>query len=431
MKRKHQLALGLAAALTLVVAIGILLSSRDDDSRPPAYGRPVGDAFQSGDLNDEEKRLVEQLGPNVHLVRMKPLLQELSVEKPRVCPGEDVLLRAVERAPLQSLRFVIMGEIGPFAVVRWNVPGEKKLFAVAREYNEGIDYKMGTVTVLEGDSPECAQRPQIVLEAKLSTLSDHADLHIVQVRGLGSKLRLFWDFGDGSKAEGADRFVRHNYFGRREDGYASSYLVSVRAVDEAGREARARASVSFINTHYLARLTGNPIMPVQYNRFPTRTASGFETVVQFANIEPESVRLAEASVGLVPCRPGEIQTTTRVPADRLLGEALIPAARRHATRLRLPESLATSACQAVIEFSSADTTPDGRTIRAFVNLELQPPESAPGPNAAFGRVKVDDPVLNDELAQATKILGRSTITPEDLELLRKQGKLKPAPKATP
>lgn len=373
------------------------------------------------DISPEEtRRLVEEFGEDANIVRLKPLIEELSVDRRKVCPEEDVLIRATP-AENSPLRYVIQGESGDRLVRRWSTPGSKQVFAVARGGQDAIDYRKIGIVVLNENDPECAGKPKGRLDAGTTIgMTDHVDIEARNIRGLQPPYEFIWDFGDGTSARTEVPFARHDYSTRDQNDYSSSFVVTLLVRDSAGNELPLRTSVTLTNVHFMTSLGGTLIIPVSYNRFPKEEKGLFRTKAHFTNIGKSELSFSAARVVPYSCKQGNSGQILEIPASQILDRTRFSGKRTEGAKLSLSRSqIGTGVCQARVSLIGEV---DGREVRSELSLDLDMPEVATA-DGQYGAQRVQDEDLSEKIVKAARILGRAQVTPADLEKLEKEGKL--------
>ena len=440
-QKKLVLLLGVMGALLAAVLIFALASGEGPGKAK--FSSELTEDFAREGIPDEVQAELRtgKAGEEAIVIKRRKLIASVSVEKPQVCPGEDVLIKPVKmdvNAPVQFR--VNLRTRGEQAILTFKQPGKRRLYVTAGDGRFGVDFKTANIEVLSDDHPDCANKPRLALVSRISRFqADSADIEVVGSKGLTGNVNYAWDFGDGTAAQGSEKFVTHSFQERNQDRPSSTFVVRVTGKDARGTEAVARTSVTFNNTYFLARINGAPAIPVTYDRFPKQDGGTFRTTITFRNIEGTSIALSSALVKVHTCKEGPEPEAKNVPITSLISTTNLPARRSVSQTLTLPASVVGDAggCRAEITFVG-DTVPgrQGQPVgpnvasrfsetTATVFLELAPPPGADkGGMAAAAPVIVRDQATLDKLQKARAILGRDQVTPQDILELEKQGKLK-------
>lgn len=371
-------------------------------------------------------------------MHVAPLIAEVALDKRRACPGETIEARMRQRPEVPSpVQYTIPGYAsGDVAIVSFDEPGTKTINVVASDGIGGVEYRAVEVEIVDPGSPECTRRLPLAVTATLSNSDDDSALiRVVPPARLKGAVRYAYDFGDGT-SEGSTQQTAlvHKYTLRAQTEPSSTFVVQVRAVDEAGARAEGRASINFRNVHWLSGVVGSPMMPTQYDRFAKHRSGTFTTELTLKNIEQAPIELTRARAKIDACR-GQPAVEREYPISQVA-----PALRRvepgqaAESTLALPESDLAGACRVLVVLEG-DTVPPraGKTIgpnltrtfdstRANVALELAgPPLEGALPAAAPVRASEE---MARVLDKATAILGPNhPITPEDLRRLKREGLL--------
>ena len=421
--RKHLPLLISGAVIILVAGIVALLmyagSSQATDHKPggvdaqTAFARDIfSDTFGYSGPEDD----------SIPVTDIEDLLDPISVDRPIICAGETIHAKVQPSNPELDLRYSIGGQPGKEAVLQFDEPGEYTITAIGRKGATGIDYKRISIRVLPPNDENCAGRSFLQLSALPSKAEDGAVDFQVSLGSQKAMLHdLAWEFGDGSGANtGSTPHVRHNYSARPQDSYTSTFVVTVRGRDAAGRTLEARTTVGFLNTLYYARLSDHRQMPVNFDRFPQAKGGSYESTADFTNIEKNDVYMKEAEVHIYDCALERPPRIVKVPVSQVLDDMAFASGVRGERRVRIPASMIREdECQAGLALTGHDT--EGNTVNALLNFELRVPPEVTAESGRYGKVRIEDPQLQARVAHASKLLGRDVIGGEDLERLERQG----------
>ena len=424
------------AALLLIVIIFMIWPS---DEHRITLSPELREELEGQNIQEEDfKEQIGEFGERIIEARHLKLIDTVQLDKTRVCPNEDFQVRITQpldvRVPVQ---YNVNRYRGNPVVLRFVDPGVREFFITASDGSVGVDFKRVTLEVLEKDHPDCAGKPLVVLSARLAALQgETVELEVTRTQNLTGSLRFHWDFGDGTRAENADRFVTHSYAMRDQDDPSSDITITLTVHDEKNTEVVTRATINFPNTYFLAEITGNPVMPVEYDRFPTKRGNNYETNLRIKNIDPVTVDLTRAILKRDTCLAGKEPETGEVPASQLLGNTSIGPKRSQSYRLSLPVDLVgEKTCRLEIIFSG-DSIPARQGTRigpkidatygpttATLYLEINAPPGKEEGGGAGAAERVTDPATIEKLNKARKLLGDRPITPDDIQKLERQGRL--------
>jgi PKD domain len=373
--------------------------------------------------------------------RMADLVESVTVDKPRVCPGEDFVAtirgkpeNARSTLPIAELNFTIGSASGETIALSADQPGVQRYTVVASNGVDKLEHRDFEVEVLPEDDPECAEKRFATLAVAPSRHeSDVIEAKVVALHGLEAVVSYEWDFGDGTRRETASAAVTHSYALRDQTRTRTPYLVSVTARDAGGREARGRASIHLMNHYYRARAFGDRPLRTLRAAAVKKNARGYRVDVALRSYESEPVAFQRATLRQRSCLADRPDRTSQVePAALALPEQL-PANAAQTLALTVPKALlADDTCAVEIELVG-DTVPPrtgmamaGSPIphrpvsaRVDVELELAPPVEHGG-SETFAPQPVEDEALLARLQHATQVLGTNRITPAQLAELERE-----------
>jgi hypothetical protein len=436
----------IAAALALVALLVVVLGHRA--RRPPALADGPGDAGGRSPAGGGARAL-PSLPVETAVDGLAPVIDEIAVEKPEICSGEEnlVSVRAHTRDGTDAHLHYRLSGGGPGA-------GGGALAPVRVWLRPDGGYELPVVLVFgknnvvaRGEIPrfrvkECGPRPGAVITARLLPNSwNEYELHasLVTVTAEGdrpppaiSPRRFAWSFGDGQTATTGTGTVSHRFRGGGEDALYSSYLVAVEIALPSGDPVRARLSLEVLNVAFenldqrgIVTLVAEP-----EPRFPVLDGDGVvRQTFRLWHHHRSAVRVTRvtATRNLLPPPgggPPPPAVTTDVDAGPALGLDVVapggggvPVAVALDTR-REGEIFA-------VTYAVEGRTDDGLPARGSFSI-LRPP---PPPTRETSR-PIADPALRDKVRRAIALLGKPVVNDEDLWRLEREGRLG-APAAPP
>ncbi len=357
--------------------------------------------------------------PNTVRIEKTGFIKDVVLEKETACVDEDVEVYVEASNPAgadSNLYYQIGADPGNPGIVRFSEEGVQTVNVIVKDFTgANIDFREVSLKIVE-----CGARPVLSFAFRYSGANQEIiEFEITDREGLPGNCAYAWDFGDGKTISTRKTFVSHDYRGRKQDRYISSFSVQVTARDEKGKTARARQTVTIPNVHYVSNQMGNPSVPVRYDRFPEHRGNAYSAKVTMPNIYDEDIQFTNAKVKFNSCTPGSAAIEEEAGISSLLKRSLIPAGGSIDETISIEESLIPEdTCVVGIEFSG--TLVSGKTVKASVYLDIPPR----GDNVPANEKKVMDNAMIEKLNRAEKILGKGKpITPDDLEQLEREGML--------
>jgi hypothetical protein len=436
----------LSIAALLVYGLGTpapvkTVTPRDTAASAPDPARP-----DSEDRAARERRLRAEMLEEVssRSVDAADLIESVSVDKRRVCPGEDFAVtvrgkpeNARSRLPIAELNFNVDGKFGNPIVLHGLATGTQTHFVVASNGVDRVQHREFQVEVLAPDTPECAGARSVTLRVERSPKDqDTVSARVVATHGLTPPLRYEWDFGDGAKTSGAQPATEHSYAMRDQTRGIAAYVVQVAVSDAAGKKAIGRDSVHLSNLHHLARAFGDRLTKTVYDRFPKPAPDGYRFDATFRNLEPDAVRYSHAKLTQKSCLAGREDRLTEVDASALSAPDVLEANAMRQVSLMIPRALvAADTCVLEVELTGDSIPPrigeamDNSPIRYrpvstrfTFELRAAPPAEEGGASELASR-RIEDPELAAKVLAAANKLGSSRVTPEQVEQLEREGQL--------
>ncbi len=378
--------------------------------------------------------------------RLADLIGEITTDKSTLCPGEDFMVSISPESetagdsplPIAELNFNISGKYGDDIVLHGGMtPGPQSVDITASNGVDKIEHRQIEVEVLDPESPECMDKPLVMLEVRRDLRDQNAVLaKVTATKGLEGTLSYHWDFDDDMQFTTQEPEVRHSYAFRAQERNFSTYVVQVSVVDESGREAIGRNSIHLQNRHYKVRAFGMRITPVEYERFPRVTPDGLRFRSTLQNLEDNPVRFDNATLTLQACTGGVEDMHQKVDPKRLLGVDILPAGSLEQTHITLPHDIVTDDTCRVLLSMRGDTVPPKvgqpmenspiryRPVTADFTFDIRAPKTLEegGPKGRASR-KIDDKKQLEQLRAISAMLGSDRITPAQLAEFEQQGNL--------
>ncbi len=356
---------------------------------------------------------------NTYKIKQTRMIKEIIVEKQTVCAGEDFTVRVEADNPggsKSALTYRIGTKSDNPAVMRYMRPGRKEIHVFVKNARNQVDH--GTTSVVV---QECPGKPIAIVRASLSNNSpEEAEIEVLQLRGLEGKCTYEWDFGDGKTEKTNIKYVTHNYGDRDQKSFTSTFLVSVKVTDEAGRVATGRDTITFPNIHWISNKMGRAILPVIYNRFPKETPESYNIDMTIKNIYDQPVTFQNIDIESNPCVKGQPTDFINYDAGSLVSKTVLPANGITSDVLSVNKGdLPPQTCNMKVTMNGL--IGDGSPVRAELLITI-PMTKEEALETGRGR-EVKDKELIRKIQKARKILGRELVTPADIRKLEKEGKL--------
>ncbi len=365
-----------------------------------------------------------------------PVIDEVTVEKPEVCSGEEnlVTVRAhTVNGTNEFLHYAVDGALGSAVPLRLllgpdgRVEGQHVVSVFGRG-NVAV-----TVPVPEYKVKDCQPERVVVLEShvRANTWSDFDFLAklvtlppLPGVRSEGSHkpfapVSFAWTFGDGDAATTTGPVVSHDYERRPQEALYSQFAVRVDARNADGDVLTGRTTLPLINPAFEAfAQKGIVALLVALDpRFPELGPDG--RVVQNVRLwhtRRETVTIDGAAVTrYFEGASGEAQPQA-VDVAGLLGTTVIPPGKDGITTSVTLDTLADPGVFSMT-YRLSGHTPDGHPVMGSFSVMRPPP-----PPTASNSQPLVDPELKAKVLAAREILGKDTVNDEDIWQLERQGR---------
>jgi hypothetical protein len=358
-----------------------------------------------------------------------PVIDEIVVEKPELCAGEETLVSVRAHTPDASdaeLHYLIGTGTGQSVPLRaWlDEQGQPPPFQVT-VFGKGNVATSVPVPALR--VRPCRVGTFVVLTHRsLPNRWGGFELH-AQLReppggpasAPASPRRYDWSFGDGTRDETSSSAVTHSYEDRPQQALYSQFLVRVDVTTRDGRTLVARDALQLPNPAYEAwtRKGIVSLLVALDPPFPVLSASGrVEQGVRLRHYRPDAVEIESVkAVRYYADGAGESPPQT-VDVRALLGTSHIPPGNGVALQVVLdaraePDVLSVS-------YYLKGTSAEGRPVVGSFSVMRPPPKPTAG-----NSTPVSDPRLLARIQRARERLGKDVVSSEDLARLQRQGEL--------
>jgi hypothetical protein len=416
----------IAAAATLAAALSIwLLFGRRSDSQATearaATDRGAGGAMfasnaaRRGYHSSKDARAVTAQAK-------APIIDEVALEKPSVCEGEENLVTVKAHAPDPEdepfLHYMIGGSKGMTVPVRG--VAEAGVLDHIKVVAFGRNGAATTVDLPRFEVKPCRVDHQLFVSSRLlpnatGDFEFSAHLRSVDASKRFEPVRYVWKFGDGSSSETSVPVETHDFTHRPQTSLATTFVVSCTAYAKTGEIVEGRIAIELNNTAFetLAYKGIVLVLGELDPRFPEPSPSGTSTQrVRLWHTHSQPVRIERLErMKLVL---GKDHREEEVSLDAL-GVSVIAPGQVVETRPfhfdgeELPDVYA-------LEYHVEGTTADGWPARG--NFAIMRPAKPPTPT---DHTPVIDAVLTAKILRARELLGKQYVTDEDIWRLEREG----------
>jgi hypothetical protein len=424
--RRWALALGAAAVLALLL---IWLRSRGADAPMSQHAPSAQRPAPSPRAAARSLPVLPPARPSPTPATNAPVVDEIVVEKPELCAGEETLVTVRAHTPDASdaeLHYLVGTSTGQSVPLRaWlDEQGQPPQFQVTVFGKGNVatsvpvpalrvrPCRVGTFVVLTHRS----------LPNRWGTFELRAQLREPPggpASAPSSPRRYFWSFGDGTRAETRSSEVTHSYEERAQQALYSQFLVRVDVSTRDGRTLVARDALQLPNPAYEA-WTRKGIVSLLVGLdppFPVLTASGrIEQGVRLRHYRPDAVEIDSVKAVRYYANGAGESPPQPVDVRALLGTSHIPPGSGVALQVVLdaraePDVLSVS-------YYLKGTSAEGRPVVGSFSVMRPPPKPTAG-----NSTPVTDPRLLARIQRARERLGKDVVSSEDLARLQEQGEL--------
>jgi len=422
-----------AVALLALFGVWFARSESDDAGADGKRPEPTPTAVQPRAAEQAEFQLLPAAPATPASLPSAPLIDEVVVEKPELCAGEETLITVRAHTPDGSdaeLHYLIGSGTGQSVPVRaWadeqGRPPELQLTVF------GKNNAATTVPVPPLRIKPCRVDTFAVLSHRSLPNRWGSFEFRAQLRQAGKEAgktppqarRYVWNFGDGKSEETRGPEVTHSYEERGQQTLYSQFLVRVDVATRDGRSLVARDALQLPNPAYESwTRKGIVSLVVALDPpFPVVSASGrVEQGVRLRHYRPDPVAIESAQV--VRYYAGGAGESPAEPVDvtSLLGTDTIPAGAGIELQVSLdpeaePDLLA-------VTYYLKGKSAEGRPAIGSFSVLRPPPKPSPE-----NSTPVSDPQLVAKILRAREKLGKDVVSDEDLAHLERQGEFQDTP----
>jgi len=361
-----------------------------------------------------------------------PVIDAVIVEKPELCEGEETLVTVAAHTTNDSdaeLHYTIgtgSGRSVPLRA-RLDAQGNPAAYEVVAfgKGNTSTSAPVPPFRILPCKHTQRALLSHRVLPNRSSTFEFRAQVRDLDDQAPPNGARPFeprryrWTFGDDEPLETTDAAVIHSFEDRPQDSLYTQILARVEIIATDGRTLVARDALQLLNPAYesLSRKGIVSLMTALDPPFPHLDPDGrVRQHVRLWHHRREPVRIQSVR------RVSDYADTNRDPvaedlaATAVLGTTELPP--DHG--LELDVTLDTTADPDVVSsnYYIKGTSAEGLPVLGSFSV-MRPPAV---PNRDNSQV-VTDPLLSAKIRRARELLGRDTVSDEDIFTLQRAGKL--------
>jgi hypothetical protein len=354
-----------------------------------------------------------------------PVIDAVVVEKAEVCEGEENLVSVRAHAPDGGdawLHYTIAGEAGAQVPVRaWLRRDGTVAPQVVAVF--GADNVAARAEVPPYRVKPCRPERLVRVTARLlpnSVEERELTAEVLTHRGASWFVprRYRWAFGDGATAETDGPVAVHDYAARPQRTAHAQLLASVEVEGEDGERVRGRLALQLPNPAFEARQRGVVALFAQPSpRFPAQSGPDglVEQRFRLWHAEDGPVEVTRVTVRGIGRGGDPAGGAIELPAAAL-GAAVIPPG--GGIEVPLAHAFAGEPDLRGLVYDIEGRSADGWPARGELAL-LRPP---PAPTQANSR-PVTDPALEARIRAALRLLGKPTVSQEELSRLEREGRL--------
>ncbi len=377
MERKKSLILILALPLLIFVIYMVKQFTSGPDEKPVHDKKKhISNEFDSmqmamdyGQVDEEPPLDVSLIEKKLDSYPKKHFISDVILEKSVVCTDEDIDVNVILENPdgsTSDLLCLIGGQIGPKSAVRFTDPGQEDLLIIVRDKEGNVDWKKVSVQITE-----CPDKPSLTISYAYSNIRAEAvDFTITEKKNIECPCTYEWDFGDGTPPVSGNESQTHDYGGRSQEAFTSTFIVSVKAAGLKNRNGIGRATVSFGNAYWIEKEVGYAPLPMVYEIYPDLRESKYSLDITVRNVYNEEITMESAVITARDCNNKNVSKTTEVSAASLLKDTRFTGGSVREESINLPPSAVPDTnCSVHVVLSGH--MPDGTPVKGFVYLNRE------------------------------------------------------------
>ena len=366
-----------------------------------------------------------------------PVIDEITVEKPEVCSGEENLITVkahTVNGTNEFLHYAIDESMGPSVPVRLSLGKDGKVLGKHFIRVFGRSNTQVTVPLPEYKVKDCQPAHVVAIESHLQSNSRSTFEFMAKIVSLpppngkveiqGSQkpfepVSFAWNFGDGEADTTRTPVATHDYEGRKQDSQYSYFTVGVEVTNKAGEHLTGRTTIPLNNPAFESFAQKGIIhLLVALNpRYPELDSDGrVEQKVKLWHTRPEPVTIDKAEATKF-FESGSGQTRPEsVGVAELLGTNTIPPGKDGITTAVALDTVIDPGVFS-ITYRLSGKSADGHPVMGSFSVMRPPPK----PTAENSR-PVNDPALQSKIVAAREILQKDVVDDEDIWRLEREGR---------
>ncbi len=439
---KLLLLLGAAVALLLVLLVNASRRGRGATSRPQSPAAPSASGASPAPAAVDREARGRAAPPTPAHDPSAPIIDKILVEKPEVCEGEENLVTVEAHDPRgdsTGLRYLVNGTPGASVPVRARNNTEDPTAPPRVVLVVGPTGATTTVPIPPYTIKRCAPAARLRMRHfLLPNATAEYRFEAKLIRGVSpgqprpdrfenedfTPTRYTWNFGDGEQTTTTMPYVTHSYEFRDQSTYFTYHLLSVTASDDRGRTEVARDSLEIMNPAYeeLAQKQIVKLMTLNTPRFPELVDGKVIQTVRIWHFRKEEVPIDGITAYFFDVNGKEMGSGPVQPVAMLGVGAVPPGA---GLTIRTVLEVAQHPDVGFITYELRGTAAGG--LRASGAFSIMRPPDGPTRDK---HIPVGDPMMAAKIKRAMELLGKQTVTDEDIWELERQGKfegLQPIP----
>jgi hypothetical protein len=360
-----------------------------------------------------------------------PVIDEITVEKPEVCAGEENLITVRAHTPNGTDAFLhyavgrTQGRSVPLRI--WPEPDgsyEKPTISVFGRNNVATRVEVPPYRV-----KDCKPARNAVIAARLSANTEAEYEFAAKIVEVGAKddpkakpfkpVSYRWRFGDGATKTTTEARAVHSYEERPQETFVSDYLVEVEVRSESGDKLVGRAALELLNTIFenYAQRGIVTIMATPTPRFPELGSDGrVHQSFRLWHHRDAPVRIKKLFAVRHYIETSDNSPPESVDVGSTLGSGEIPPG--HGADVDIVLDTQSEPDVFTITYSLEGETAEGAPARGSFSLMRPPPKPT-----KESSTPVLDPGMVAKIQRARKLLGQEFVTDEDIWRLEREGKM--------